>query len=45
LLANEWSPGDFESFVDCEVELADIEPQIERILRGETMGRVVVRVD
>ncbi len=45
MLAGEWSPGDFESFVDCEVELADIEPQIERILRGETTGRVVVRVD
>lgn len=45
MLADKWSPGDFESFVDCEVELADVEPQIERILRGETMGRVVVRVD
>lgn len=45
LLAGEWSPGDFESFVDTEVELAEVEPQIERILRGETQGRVVVRVD
>lgn len=45
MLAGEWSPGDFESFVDCEVKLADIEPQIERILRGETQGRVVMRVD
>lgn len=44
LLAGDWSPGDFESFVDCEIELADIEPQIERILRGETQGRVVVLV-
>ncbi len=44
LLAGDWSPGDFESFVDCEVELADVEPQIERILLGETQGRVVVRV-
>jgi acrylyl-CoA reductase (NADPH) len=45
LLAGKWSPANFDSFVDCEVELADIEPQIERILRGETTGRVVVRVD
>ncbi len=45
LLAGEWSPPDWESFVDSEVELADVEPQIERILRGETQGRVVVRVD
>lgn len=45
LLAGSWSPGDFDSFVDCEVELADVEPQIERILRGETTGRVIVRVD
>ena len=45
LLAGAWSPPDFDSFVDCEVELADVEPQVERIFRGETMGRVVVRVD
>jgi acrylyl-CoA reductase (NADPH) len=45
LLAGEWSPPEFDSFVDCEVELADVEPQIERILRGETQGRVVVHVD
>lgn len=44
LLAGKWSTN-FDSFVDCEVELSDIEPQIERILRGETTGRVVVRVD
>jgi len=45
LLASDWFPGEFESFVDCEVELADVEPQIERILQGKTQGRVVVRID
>jgi len=42
-LAGSWRPEGLES-VARERRLEDLEPEIERILRGEQRGRVVVRL-
>lgn len=44
-LADEWQAGGFEPLLVgvTEVELDDLEPQVEAILAGEVLGRVIVR--
>jgi putative YhdH/YhfP family quinone oxidoreductase len=42
-LAGPWALDDLESLVQV-VELSELEPQIERILRGDIRGRVIVRL-
>ena len=45
-LADEWQAGGFEPLLVgvTEVELDDLEPQVEAILAGEVLGRVIVRI-
>ena len=43
LLAGPWALDDLPALVET-VELADLAPQVDRILRGDVRGRVLVRV-
>ena len=43
LLAGPWALDDLPVLVET-VELADLAPQVDRILRGDVRGRVLVRV-
>jgi putative YhdH/YhfP family quinone oxidoreductase len=43
-LATDWKPAMLDSLVTETVGLDGLAPQIERILKGDTMGRVLVRL-
>ncbi|MGC4002992.1 MAG: YhdH/YhfP family quinone oxidoreductase [Pirellulales bacterium] len=43
-LAGDWKPRDIDALAGCEIGLDDLPEQIEKILRGETTGRVLVKI-
>ncbi len=44
-LAGDWKPAMLDSIVSKTVELEGVGEQVERIHQGETMGRVLVKLD
>jgi acrylyl-CoA reductase (NADPH) len=43
-LASDWKPEKLDDLATTEVDLSGLPEQVERILRGETMGRVLVKL-